>query len=474
MLKTAPPGPTKQVSQDSETLAGLFRSRCEHSGPFPALYEKTPQGERWQCTTWSDFYDLSARAAAGLLACGLELGARVAILGGTRIAWAVYDMAAQLAGLVSFGIYPRQTAPQVRYLLQHSEAEAIFVENREELETVLEAATQAPALRTIIPWTGELYVEFKDRDPRIIDPERFAEDRITAEDVATRGESRAPDDTAILIYTSGTTGPPKAAMISHRNILSLLRSWNSICAFDRSDISLSFLPMAHAAERVLSFYGRLDTGIATAFATRIATVLDELSEVSPTLFGSVPRLYEKAYAQIYSDIRRKPPVSQRIFRWAIALGRTRVRQELAGRALSPSQQLQLKAADRLVFRRIRAAFGGRVRQMVTGAAPIDREILEFFWAVGLPIYECYGADRGDRRHPHQPQRRCAADLRRPAAAGPRVQDRRGRRGAHPRRVGLSRLLQGSRGDAGGLRRRLAADRRYRRDRPRRLPLHQGP
>jgi len=390
MLISAPPGPVRRVARESGTLAELFRCRCERSGPFPSLYEKEQVDGEWRGITWSDFYDRAVRAAGGLVELGLEVGDRIAILGPTRIAWSVYDMAAQLAGLVSFGIYAKQTASQVRFLLRHSEAKAVFVDGEEELEMLLEAASQTPSLVAIVPWSDTLYRQHRDRDPRIVDPRRFTGERLSMDQVQARGEARKTDDTAILIYTSGTTGPPKAAMISHGNIIGLLRAWEPICSFRRDDISLSFLPMAHAAERVLAFYGRIDTGIATAYATTISTVLGELAEVQPTLFGSVPRLYEKAHSRIYSELSRKPAVVQRLFRWAVSVGKARVRRQLAGEPPSAALELQAKAADRLVFRRIRAAFGGRVREMITGAAPIDREILEFFWAVGLPIYESYG------------------------------------------------------------------------------------
>ena len=126
MLKTAPPGPVRQVSRASRTLADLFRRRCEASGPYPALYRK--EAGEWRGHTWSDFYDMAARAARGIVEGGVEVGERVAILGPTQVPWCVYDMAAQLAGAVSFGIYPMQTPEQIRYLLTHSEARLIFVD----------------------------------------------------------------------------------------------------------------------------------------------------------------------------------------------------------------------------------------------------------------------------------------------------------------------------------------------------------
>ena len=179
-------------------------------------------------------------------------------------------------------------------------------------------------------------------------------------------------------------------MISHGNILSVLGIQDSLLDFYESDISLSFLPMAHVAERVLAFYGRISSGIATAYATNVASVLDELQEVRPTLFGSVPRIFEKAYGRIQSEIGRKSPLVQGIFKWASQVGISTVPYRLAGQSLPVGLRLRYWLADRLVFRKIRAAFGGRVRQFITGAAPIPIEILEFFWASGLPVFEVYG------------------------------------------------------------------------------------
>jgi len=170
-----------------------------------------------------------------------------------------------------------------------------------------------------------------------------------------------PNSTAIIVYTSGTTGPPKGAMISHDNILSVMRNQDEAFSINEGDVGLSFLPMAHVAERVLAFYGRINTGMGTYFASSIAKVLEEVTEVKPTLFGSVPRIFEKAYAKIMSTVEQAPPTRQRIFRWAERVGREAVQHWQAGK-----------------------------RYFITGAAPIAPEILEFFWAAGFPIFEMYG------------------------------------------------------------------------------------
>jgi len=366
----------------------MFRRRAERSRSRPALYEK--RSGRWELITWGDFYGDACKVAYGLREeMSLAAGERVAILGATRSPWGTYDLGAQLAGMVSFGIYPKQAPEQVRYLLEHSEARVVFVESEDELETVLAAAEGLTALEAIVPWTEALFEAQRARDPRLRSPKLFAAEAWSDAKVDASLAAIDPGDTAILVYTSGTTGPPKGAMITHENILAVLSDEEAIDFFE-DDVTLSFLPMAHVAERILAFYGRLDSGTACAYATSTGTVLQELAEVQPTVFGSVPRIYEKAYAKIHSEIEKKPPLVQKIFAFA-----KQVAEEASGyrvREEAPPLALRLKwaIADRTVFRKVRGAFGGRVRLSLTGAAPIATDILTFFWGAGLPVYEAYG------------------------------------------------------------------------------------
>ena len=388
MFELGPPIPTQPTAQKARTVGEMFWLRVARSATRPALFYKDRGA--WQALTWAQTYDRAASVAKGLYDLGLERGERVAVLGPTQPPWAVYDLGAQLACMVSFGIYPKQSAEQVRYLLEHSEARAIFVADPEELETVLEAAEDVETLKAIVPWTDALYGEAKGRDPRVVSPKRFEGEKLPDAKVRELWQTADPDDTAIFIYTSGTTGPPKGAMISHRNILSLLTGAADASPWLQSDLSMHFLPMAHAAERVLGFYARVNNGIPGAYAESTGTVLTDLQEVRPTLFGSVPRIFEKAYAKIHSELEKKPPAVQKIFAWADGVGRRRVKYVVEGRAVPPLLALQYKLAEKIVFEKIRAAFGGRVRLMITGAAPTAPEILEFFWGAGLPIYEAYG------------------------------------------------------------------------------------
>jgi long-chain acyl-CoA synthetase len=388
VIPTGPDLPVQRITPTARSVGDLFRRRAQATPDAPAMYES--EGGVWRPTTWRAFYDAARRAARLLTELGVNRGDRVAILGPTRAPWAIFDMAAQLAAAVSFGIYPKQTPDQVRYLLEHSEAKVVFVDGADELESVLAAARSLPSLIAIVPWTAALAEANQERDPRITSATRLDGDPMTEDEVDRRLAAIAADDTAILVYTSGTTGPPKGAMISHGNILALLHGASRLTVPLQSDLSLNFLPMAHAAERILGFLGRIDTGIPTAYARSMGTVLDDLADVRPTLFGAVPRIFEKAYAKIHGELERKPKLVRKIFEAAVWAGKRRTALELAGRPVPAALRLACEAADRAVFRKVRAAFGGRVRFFLTGAAPIPLSILEFFWAAGLPIYELYG------------------------------------------------------------------------------------
>ena len=372
----------------ARTVGEVFRRRVERTPDATASFEK--RGGEWRRISWRQLHRQAARAARGLVDLGLEVGERVAILGPTLVDWTVYDLGGHLAGLVTVGIYPKQNPEQVRYILEHSDSRAVFVADEEELRCVLEAAAGNDQLRAVVPWSEELAERFAGADPRIVPTSRFRGEALSEEAIVERLARVEPEDTAILVYTSGTTGPPKGAMITHANITGQLAAQEDFLPFFQDDLLISFLPMAHATERNLAFYGRLNTGVAAAYASSIGAVLAEVREVRPTVFGSVPRIFEKAYARIQSELAGKPAPVRRLFAWAVAVGRRRARRLRDGRRVPALLALSYRLAHRLVFRRIHAAFGGRVRVCITGAAPISLEILEFFWAAGLPIYEAYG------------------------------------------------------------------------------------
>ncbi|MBI3072550.1 MAG: long-chain fatty acid--CoA ligase [Deltaproteobacteria bacterium] len=395
----------------------MFQKRCEVSGP--ALAARQKQGGVWRDTTWRDYHAEVERVAFGLLALGLAKGDAVAVLGETCHTWCLADLGTMLAGGVNVGIYATNTAKQCAYILKDSRARVAFVQGRDQLAKIVaefrEQSAEKPVassrerngepdghggrtlplpdLRTVIVWgeklNGEAPTEFAitfDELLRRGDAHRSAHPNAIDE----RQDEVEPNDTALLIYTSGTTGPPKGAVLSHANVLSFQRAGVGIFDFRPDDMSFVFLPMCHAAEHVVGFYGRIFHGIAGTFATSLETVITEVKDVRPTLFGSVPRIFEKVYAKVNTEVEKGSPVKRAIFRWAVDVGRRVKAKERAREWVPPHLAVQHRVADKLVLRKVREAFGGRVRAFISGAAPISVDILEFFHACGMLVLEAYG------------------------------------------------------------------------------------
>lgn len=382
-------GPSAEyIARRSVSLGDMFSKRVERDGDRPAFFFK--EGGQWQPVGWNAFCERASAIASYLLGLGLQIQDKVCMVGSTGPEWCYCDIGGQLAGAVTLGAYPTLTPKQLGYILDHADTKVAFVEGIEEVNKILARRDELTQLEKVIVWnTTGLDALMKAHD-WLVPFERVLQTPVDREAITARVASVDPSSTAIIVYTSGTTGPPKGAMISHDNILEVMRNQDEAFSINEGDVGLSFLPMAHVAERVLAFYGRVNTGMSTYFASSIAKVLEEVVEVKPTIFGSVPRIFEKAYAKIMSTVEQAPPTRQRIFRWAERVGREAVQHWQAGKPIPLGLKLKYRLADRLVFSKLRAVFGGRVRYFITGAAPIAREILEFFWAAGFPIFEMYG------------------------------------------------------------------------------------
>lgn len=353
----------------------------------------------WEDISYAEYGAMVRAAACGLLQLGLKAGDRVAIIGENRVEWLYSDLAIQAAGGVSVGIYTTSSATECHYVLDHSESRFFIVENEEQLDKALTVRDRLPNLAKIVVIDMEGLRTF--RDPMVISWEEligmgraFANSDPCALDA--RLAAVAPEETAILIYTSGTTGNPKGAMLTHRNI-----TWTAGCLTDLFTVGpeedvVSFLPLSHIAERLLSTYIALAAGYRVNFIENVDTVTHNVVEISPTFMFSVPRIWEKYQSTILIKMKDADLVKRLAFGVALKIGYAHARAKLgkthrAGLGL----RLAYKLADWTVLYKLRERLGfDRLRVAVSGAASISPDVLRFFHAVGVPLRQIYGQTEG--------------------------------------------------------------------------------
>jgi long-chain acyl-CoA synthetase len=325
----------------------------------------------------------------GLRELGIRDGDRVAILSENRPEWAIADYACLTARCTDVPIYPTLPARQIEYILRDSGAVALVVSSAAQLEKVLAIRERLPGLRHIVTLdavgAGQEGVLGLDE---LLRCGRAAVAR--QPEWRTHALAASPADLATLIYTSGTTGEPKGVMLTHGNIASNVTTCCRLFTFGDRDECLSFLPLSHIFERMFGHYSMFHAGVVINYAGGIDTVAADMQECRPTLMAAVPRLYEKIHARVLDSVRASPAPRRRIFAWARRVGEEWADRTLARAPIPPSLLLARHLADRLVFARLRARTGGRIRFFISGGAPLSAEIARFFYAAGMPILEGYG------------------------------------------------------------------------------------
>jgi long-chain acyl-CoA synthetase len=371
------------------TLCDLFYYSVEtHRKPE---HLKIKRDGAWRAVSSEELKRVVEELSLGLRGLGVEAGDRVAILSENRPEWVYADLATLCAAAVDVPIYATLTPPQVLYILGDSESKVLIVSTAAQARKVAEIRAQARNLRHVIrmddgpdfpDWTVSLAeVRARGREALAREPEA----------VRRRAAQVKPEDLATLIYTSGTTGDPKGVMLTHRNLVSNVDAAHAAFPeFGAADTVLSFLPLCHVFERTGGYYIMLKSGATIAYAESNEKVPENMLEVRPTLMCSVPRLYEKMYARVNEKVAADPPLRRRIFRWALGVGREHFRRQVEKRPAGALLKLKFALADRLVFSKIKARTGGRLRLFISGGAPLAREIAEFFGAAGLLVCEGYG------------------------------------------------------------------------------------
>ena len=345
-------------------------------------------GGAYQAVTVEEFAQAGSEIALGLVSLGLAVGDRVAVLGETRLEWAEADMGILTAGLVSVPIYPTLTSGTVTYVLEDSGARALFVSNPEQAAKAEEVRAKRADF-TIIAFDdaagapGAISLdELRERGRRLGEGEPGLHRQ--------RADAVGPDTLATIIYTSGTTGPPKGVMLSHGNIVSNVHAGLQFFDIGPTDRTLSFLPLSHIFERMVGLYCMWHQGVTIAYAESVDTVGDNMVEVRPTIVVSVPRLYEKIHARVLNNATQGGPIKKNIFFWAQGVGIKRARRLLDHQSPGLWLNFLYAVAHKLVFSKLQARTGGRLRFFISGGAPLSRKVGEFFYAAGLTVIEGYG------------------------------------------------------------------------------------
>lgn len=376
------------------TVPRRFLHAVQERGPRVAMWHK--RRGLWWPITWEQYGRAAQEVACGLAALGFEPGQAAAIIGNNRPEWLFCDMGILLAGGLSVAVYATNPPDQCAYVLAHSEARVFFVEDEEQLDKALEVRGQLPKLERIVVMDPEGLGRFSDPQVLTLDELRaLGRAAWDPDGLEARLQGASEEDVAILLYTSGTTGPPKGAMLTHRNLLWTAEALGQANPLYPTDSSLSFLPLSHIAERMLSVYLPLVWGFVVYFAESLDTLFQNLQEVRPTILFAVPRLWEKLYSQLSLHMRETDAFKRAAYHLALHAGRRYALARLAGRRPAATLRVAHALADLCVLRPLRRRLGlDRVRFVVSGAAPIAPEILEFYHALGVRIREVYGQTEG--------------------------------------------------------------------------------
>ena len=373
------------------TINEVFKNRADKYKERLAV-EKKLNG-RWEKVTWRDYYDQARSVGLGLYSMGIKKGDMIAILSENRLEWVFTDMGALGIGAVVVPVYTTLVAEEVKYIAENSGAKVLFVENRMQLEKALSFVDEVDSLEKIIVFNNN---DAKSSHPAVMSfDDLVAAGKENIEKPAlfeTLATDVTPDDLATIVYTSGTTGVPKGAMITHKNIMAVIRSLDSIepkFAYD-TDQTVPLLPLSHVFERVAGHFYGMYVGLTASYAESIDTFVVDVKEKRPTVVLAVPRVCEKVYQRILGQVEEQDAWKQKMFHWGYNIGLEISALREKKKPIPLVLGLKYKLAYNLIFKKLADALGGRVRWMTASGAPTSRDIILFFNASGITVIEGYG------------------------------------------------------------------------------------
>ncbi|HEX4868508.1 MAG TPA: AMP-binding protein [Acidimicrobiales bacterium] len=379
--------PTAAGGSGFETLPSIVMRRAREMGTTTAMREK--HLGRWRTHTWEDYERRLVDIARGLHGLGVEPGDRVAVHSDNRPEWLFADMAIQALRAICVGIYPTSPSAEVEYLLNHSEAKVLLAEDEEQVDKVMAVRGNLPHLRKVVV-IDTRGIDMAD-DLLMSLEELEAMGRSSDLDVAASAAASQPEDAAIIVYTSGTTGPPKGAMLSHRNLQAAAEASGEVFAVDPRAEVLSYLPLCHITERLVSCIDAVATGYVVNFGEGGETFTQDLREVQPTFFLGVPRVWEKMMAAITIRMEDAGALKRANYRFWMRTGAKVARKRWTTGKVRGIDKLTYGLGWLFLYRPLREKLGmSRIKGVLSGAAPIAPQVLEFFWTIGVPVREGYG------------------------------------------------------------------------------------
>ena len=371
------------------TIPKLFWRQVRKFPDKTTIWRK--QGGSWKSETWKQYGTFSEEVGNALLASGVQTGKKISILSQTRPEWVMCDMGIICVGCVTAPIYHSNTNEQVFYMADQSDSVLAFVEDQEQLDKMLAIWDRLPKIEKIV-----VFDRYHPSDmPNVCSLDQFLElgreyGKKHPDQFEELIESCQPDDIISLTYTSGTTGNPKAAMFTSRNIIASSRYLPEATKISAEDLYVCYLPLAHVAERLIGHFLRFLVGNAAVFAESIEDMPSNIRQTGPTVVFGTPRVWEKFYARIFTGIDDATWIQQKIYHWAIHVGKANCDVREAGKTPGFWLKIKLIVARFLVLDKIKEIFGGKIRYMLTGAAPISEQFLYFFNWVGIQVFEGYG------------------------------------------------------------------------------------